>query len=812
MPMSGRRGGHYRHGPADDTARVLGAPRFGPLLASRAFAGCGAAGRDCGVCRSGASTKVDMMAWFGRSKRRPVATDAAPAVDGATPAAPVSRITAATGSADFVTDAPIDDVREDRFRRGAWARRIAETIAAQRDPASLVVAVYGPWGDGKTSVLNLISESLADASAVVPVRFNPWRLGDEAEMFRGFFATLADALDERVASATERVGQTLRDYGGLLVAVPVVGGALKEGAGAAGAKLSETSLAKQRKKIEDLLAAHGKRVVILIDDIDRLDKSEIQAMFRLVKVAADFKHTAYVLAFDHRVVASALAERYGPEPEHGASFMDKIIQLPLHLPPAPPNELRALALETVDAALGQAGIDLADADARAFVSAFDRAVGPRLTTPRAAKRYGNVLLFALPMIGGEVHPVDLMLVEAMRVCFPRLYEWVRSHEQEVLGPYAGSSGNDHPSLVAIRAAVNKATEGMTEDDAARARTLLTTLLPRTESAWENKGWGGDWDEPWAREKRLASRLYFRRYFTYTVPPGDVADADVDALLEAIDSPAQDDARVAELAVAVFDAGGADTVLPKLAGRVPALGSDPAAHLARVITAVSGRFSEASGFLGLSTLERAAILVRDLLGQVRREERAELAAMLMSEAQHLPFAVEVIRWLRPQGDDDRRAVLTREECDAAGRVLADRLLDLWCSGDPFAALARKAASGLHVCAIYGDGDALRQCLHRRIEADLALALALMRAFLGQAWTETGVPFTPDLHREGYDALRDYVDPDWLVPQLRQRFGAEIGTRGERKQALNADSRLADQYARFHMSDTSAASDVGPDGDR
>ncbi len=157
----------------------------------------------------------------------------------------------------------------------------------------------------------------------------------------------------------------------------MVGGLLKEGAGAAGAKLSETNLANQRKKIESLLAEHRQRVVILIDDIDRLDKSEIQAMFRLVKVAADFKHTAYVLAFDHRVVASALAERYAAEPSHGASFMDKIIQLPLHLPPAPPNELRTMALEAVDAALAQAGIDLTKEEVGTFVSAFDRAVGPR---------------------------------------------------------------------------------------------------------------------------------------------------------------------------------------------------------------------------------------------------------------------------------------------------------------------------------------------------------------------------------------------------------------------------------------------------
>lgn len=435
------------------------------------------------------------------------------------------------------------------------------------------------------------------------------------------------------------------------------------------------------------------------------------------------------------------------------------------------------------------------------MSAFDRAVGPRLTTPRAAKRYGNALLFALPMIGGEVHPVDLMLVEAMRVCYPPLYEWVRSHEQEALGPYSSSGGRDQPALAAARAAIDAATNGLTADDVARARTLLTTLLPRTESAWDNKQWGSDWDELWAREKRLASRLYFRRYFTYTVPPGDVPDADLDALLAAVNELAPDTSVVASLAVAVLDAGGADTVLPKLAARVPNLGSDAAAHLAMAVTAVSDQFPDASGFLGLSTLERAAILVRDLLGQVRREERGELAAALMRDAQHLPFAVEVIRWLRPQDDDRHRVVLTREECDAAGRVLAGRLIAVWCSGDPLTRLSRKVSASLHVCAIYGDGEALRDCLRRRIDDDLALAFALMRSFLGQAWSmETGVPFVPDLHREGFDALREYVDPAWLFPRLRAKFGEDIGEGDvHTQQGLDKDGRLAEQYARFHRAD-------------
>ena len=710
----------------------------------------------------------------------------------------------------YVTDAPIDTPSDDRFGRARWARRIAETISAQRDPASIVVGIYGPWGDGKTSVLNLIEAELRDTDGIVPVRFNPWRLGDEAEVFRGFFETLADALDEQLATTKEKVGKVLRTYGALLKPVPIAGSAMEGVAGAVGAALSETNLAKERQRIEALLEKHAKRVVILIDDLDRLDKSEIQAMFRLVKVAADFARTAYVLAFDHAVVADALAERYAVGTEHGASFMDKIIQLPLHLPLVPAELLRRLALETVDVALQQAQIQLTKTDVAEFVSAFDRTVATRLNTPRAAKRYGNALLFALPMIGTEVHPVDLMLIEAMRVCYPRLYEWVRTREPDLLGQHAAIGRRDESGLEALRAGVAGATAGLNDEDRTRARLLLTTLFPRAESAWENKSWGADWDATWTDQKRVTSPLYFRRYFSYSVPLGDVADADIDALIAMLAEPAAEPGEISERVKAVLAAADAAIVLQKLAGRATTLESDTAAHLALVVSEFSDRFPDVGGFLGLSSLERAALLVRDLIGQVRLAARGDLVSALVRDCTHLPFAIELIRWLRPQNDKDDRAVISGAECDDAGRVLAARILDAWQSSGTFESLGSRVASSLHVCALYGDPSALKERLRQQVEDDPATAFALMRAFLPRAWSmETGVPFVPEFGHESYSALAPYLDPAWLFQRLQEWFGEDVGTGDKYSfRQLDPDERLAHEYAHTHR--TVSAQDAGAPG--
>jgi hypothetical protein len=79
----------------------------------------------------------------------------------------------------YRTDAPISDPRLDVFDREPFARRIADTIGERKDPSSLVIGIYGPWGDGKTTVLNFIRGRLKDYASIICVSFNPWRMEGE---------------------------------------------------------------------------------------------------------------------------------------------------------------------------------------------------------------------------------------------------------------------------------------------------------------------------------------------------------------------------------------------------------------------------------------------------------------------------------------------------------------------------------------------------------------------------------------------------------------------------------------------------------
>lgn len=707
---------------------------------------------------------------------------------------------------DLRIDAPIEEFTDDRFSRGPFAERIARTIVAQRDPGSLVVGVYGAWGDGKTSVLNLVEKTLAKDSTVVPVRFNPWQLGNEDQVFRGFFALLASALEEKLTSGPGRIGELMRQYGSLLKSIPIAGDAaaiLTTGIGGALAD-GNTDLGAQKHKIDGILADSGKRAVILMDDLDRLDKTEIQTVFRLVKVAADFAHTAYVLAFDDAVVSAALADRYATGSIHGVNFLEKIVQLPLHLPPVGQDSLRKLALESVDVALNQAEIELSQEQVNEFVATFQRAVLPRLKTPRVCKRYGNAAMFALPMIGEETSPVDLLLIEAMRIFYPPLYEWVRAHPDTVLGGGGyglgvGGYKRDDARTQLIQGGFEEATGALEPAEKVAAKALLTFLFPRTESAWQNKNWPGEWDRIWATQKRIASVDYFDRYFIYAIPLGDISDADVDRLVGLLTLETDRDAAI-ELARQLVDRSG-EAFVRKLAARQPGLIGEVALNAASVICLFANAFTDTPGFMGLSTMERAALLVTKLLKDVEPEPRLQATKALLEAIEPLAFALELFRRMSPRPaseEPEPDAPPDPFDMTVLGPTMATRIATYWAGDAAIDSLGRRTGMALYFWKTYGEPDAVTSYFTTRLETEPESTILLIATTLGRAWSmETGVPHEPNVSREGYNTLAEYSIAGVIFDSVVATYGDGIGE-GDFycSESMPRDERLAQQFAFIH----------------
>ena len=105
---------------------------------------------------------------------------------------------------NYSSDAPINNPELDQFNRFPFAKRVANVISNRKDPSSIVIGIYGAWGEGKTSVFNFIESELQKNNDIVCIRFNPWRFGDEDTMLTNFFHDLAAVIDRQLETKKEK--------------------------------------------------------------------------------------------------------------------------------------------------------------------------------------------------------------------------------------------------------------------------------------------------------------------------------------------------------------------------------------------------------------------------------------------------------------------------------------------------------------------------------------------------------------------------------------------------------------------------------
>ncbi len=670
---------------------------------------------------------------------------------------------------NYSSDAPISSPDKDRFSRWPFSKRISEVIAKRTDPSSLVIGLYGAWGDGKTTVLNFIEEALKIESNVICIRFNPWRYGTEEQLLEGFFHNIADALDTKLITSGEKIKDIVKKV------APAAAGAFgQKGIGDGVAQfIAGPSLSELISRIETALEEAKKRVVILADDIDRLEKEEIHATFRLVKLTADFKYTSYVLAFDEQVVSSALQDRYGAGADNaGKAFLEKIIQVPLNLPSVDRKVLRGFCFEGVDKALALAEIKLTEQQVQEFVRDFTSAFDKRLKTPRKARMYGNILMFSLPILKGETNPVDVMLIEGVRVFFPKVYEVIKKNAGMFTGSVRDSYGNRDKEKSQTIDTIQQSIDSSDPEEIDGILSLLKSMFPKLEALYGNTHYGSDWEKTWSEAQRLCSPAYFQRYFTYAVPEDDIPDQTIAKLVEV--SSGGDIARASELLGELLTAQNADRLIRKLRSKVNSIPQKPSMALVAAILLYSDRCPNPENLFNFNNpFAQAAMLVSDFIQNVTdKSERVSLSQSCMQNAPDIEFSLEIFRWLR-RDDEERpeRDAFTEDEVDSIGKSLATRIISILNSDvDVTIEFSQACGNLLYQVKKYQNDFEVEKYLGRLFSTCEKSVFRFLDTFVPTAWgMESGISHKSDLKRDQYNSISSIVDPNIIISAITHELG-------------------------------------------
>lgn len=323
-------------------------------------------------------------------------------------------------------DKPQKDPEDDSFNYAPLAEKLAKSIVRMTPPEGLVLGIYGEWGLGKSTFIKFIVRYLNDmpkADQPIIVEFNPWWFAGSEHLIRHFFDQFQASLGNRGKRFVEGLIKSVKAFSDVVSEIPVPGSAVPKTIADQISDIGQRDVVTLKNDISDKLKKQNKRILVVIDDIDRLDPDEIRQVFTLIKAIADFPNVIYLVAFDKAVVAKAL------DPD-GAEYIEKIVQVPFELPIPTNVQIRKLLLENLEKVIGKIPNELySDFDKFFQVETLPIGYIPHIQeivdTPRKVVRLINALRVTHSAVKGEVDPADFVAIETFRVFMPELYDEIR---------------------------------------------------------------------------------------------------------------------------------------------------------------------------------------------------------------------------------------------------------------------------------------------------------------------------------------------------------------------------------------------------
>lgn len=225
-------------------------------------------------------------------------------------------------------DAPISDPVDDKLD-GLFdlaSKKIAKIISKNSFETSFTIGLNGEWGDGKTSVLNFVKNNIEGENTIV-FDFNPWMGYDKKVLIKDFFNSFSDALGRDLSDDFSIYSEELLDNGNSLTFYRFFRNIFYR----------KQSIQTIFEKLNEKIGLVNKKIIVFIDDVDRLDKEEIFELLKLIRKTANFKNTFFVLAYDRNYVNESIK---GQSAESTIKYLDKIINVEINLPYFEKNTLK----------------------------------------------------------------------------------------------------------------------------------------------------------------------------------------------------------------------------------------------------------------------------------------------------------------------------------------------------------------------------------------------------------------------------------------------------------------------------------------
>jgi len=334
-----------------------------------------------------------------------------------------------TNLPSFVEERPIENIKDDSFQRSELAKKLIDKILNTKNKNSFAIGIYGKWGSGKTSFLNLIKENTKDKN-VIEIDFNPWQNYDAKTILIDFFDTLKSHLSKEHLGISRLIDNYKKSLN-LSIGNSLFKMILNQ---------NNNSLSDEEKKLKEAIKQIDKKLIIYIDDIDRLQAEEIFQVMKLIRNSVNFPNVFFIVTFSRDYVLEHLDKITNNK---AAEYLQKIFQLEIPLPDYEDwkirnklwNLLGLILLEKQGVKCDKITeckdkceqIDDCEIVRRALfnkeLTGYNREIKyKQLESFRDIHRFINSFKISYEKLAGEVNVIDLINLEILRSKYPDVYD------------------------------------------------------------------------------------------------------------------------------------------------------------------------------------------------------------------------------------------------------------------------------------------------------------------------------------------------------------------------------------------------------
>ena len=424
----------------------------------------------------------------------------------------------------FNSDKPISNENEDELNRMPFVKRLSKSICNYDSQDCLVIGLMGEWGSGKTSILNLtFSEIKKEKDNWIFIDFNPWYFYNQDNLILQFFNRLLNEL-KFSDNFTKKAKDILFKF--------MKGISINVNLKFLSSNLDLDKVLKQeefkkfnsfKEDLFDIFSNLNYKIIISIDNIDRLTDDEIQQIFLLVKSLADFPNVIYILSFDQNIVIKTLNKL---QLYSGEDYIKKIIQIEILVPEITQSRKNSLIFNRVypiyEKFSNDSLIQLDD-----FNDIYWMII-PFIKNIRDLNRLINVFNFYLFSFKDEININDFLLLLTLQLFERECYDEIKNNKKFLLD-YVSIQRHDRDKQNEMINDFYNILCNVSKVDNKSLLSLLVYILPIFNRI-HIPNISLDHDTMDDKELRLCSNNHFDKYFTLSLEDDEVSNALVDQIV------------------------------------------------------------------------------------------------------------------------------------------------------------------------------------------------------------------------------------------------------------------------------------------